>query len=237
MKFYEVGGAVRDELMGVSSKDVDFAVEAQSFEHMEAELKTRGFTIFLSTPEYFTIRARVPKDSPLHKRTEVADFVLCRKDGIYKDGRRPESVEAGTILDDLARRDFTVNAIAKDEDGNLIDPYNGADDIKKQWLRFVGNPMERIQEDGLRVLRFYRFLLIKNLYSDEVTWRAVRSNISAEMVRKVSIERIKDELEKMFVFDTQRTLGIMSGMTAELNEAIFRNGLWLMPTLKKVGVR
>jgi len=122
---FEVGGCLRDEFKGIPSKDVDFAVEAPSFEAMRDELIEDGFEIFEERPEFFTIRAKVPKGNPLEDRTRVADFVMCRKDGPSSDGRRPDFVEPGTIFDDLARRDFTVNAIARNAiTGEIIDPHS-----------------------------------------------------------------------------------------------------------------
>jgi tRNA nucleotidyltransferase (CCA-adding enzyme) len=233
MKMYEVGGAVRDELMGVNSKDVDFAVEASSFTTMTETLVDQGFKIFQSTPEFLTLRALVPTSNPLHKRTKVADFVLCRKDGAYKDGRRPETVEPGTILDDLARRDFTINAIAKDTETNeLIDPYGGKADIEAAILRFVGSPLDRILEDGLRVLRGFRFMVTKGLTAELGTHQALHSLEAAEMLRKVSIERVREELDKMFLHDTVRSIDTMFTWSPFLLFAVFRDGLRLMPTMK-----
>lgn len=234
IKFYEVGGAVRDEIMGISSKDVDFAVEAPSYEDMVKALRTTGFHIFQDKPEFFTAKAKVPPNHILRKRTDVADFVLCRKDSATGDGRRPDSVEPGTILDDLARRDFTVNAIAKDPlTGEYIDPHGGREDIENNLLRFVGDPNRRIAEDGLRVLRGYRFTVTKDLRADEPTWEALRSREAAAMLRKVSIERVSDELFKMFSHDTASSIDIVSLLPPWIHEAIFRDGLWLMPTLRK----
>lgn len=236
MKFYEVGGAVRDALMGRQSKDVDYAVEAESFEAMETELKARGFDIFLSTPKYLTVRAKVPQwENSLYKRAKVADFVLCRKDSSTGDGRRPDHVEPGTIMDDLARRDFTMNAIARDPStGLVIDPHGGVDDIEKSILRFVGDPWLRIAEDGLRVIRALRFLVTLELMAETNTRRALFSDTAVEMVKKVSIERIREELEKMFSCDTMATMYLLESQTTALQAAIFRDGLRLTPTLKQV---
>src|SRR5688572_2507881 len=116
VKVFEVGGAVRDKLLGLRPKDIDFAVEAPSFKAMHEFVSSTCSTIFLIKPEFLTIRAH-------HATMGAVDFVLCRKDGAYSDGRRPDTVEPGTIFDDLARRDFTINAMAFDEEGNLIDPH------------------------------------------------------------------------------------------------------------------
>lgn len=233
LRFYEVGGCVRDELLGIDVKDVDFAVEAPDFETMESELDAMGFRIFLSTPEFLTIRAGVPKDHPLRTRTKDADFVMCRADGPTADGRRPEFVTPGTIFDDLARRDFTVNAIARDcETDELLDPFDGLADLRTMTLRFVGDPMDRIREDGLRVLRGFRFMITKGLRPAPETDRVLRSPEAAEMLHCVSIERVREELVKMFAADTLESMGLLVGLPAEHQAAIFRDGLRLLPTLK-----
>lgn len=235
IRLYEVGGCVRDELMGLKSKDVDFAVEAPSFAAMLAHIeRDLGLKVFLAKEEFLTIRAGVPEGHKLRARCKDADFVLCRKDGPSTDGRRPDFVEPGTILDDLARRDFTVNAMAKDPfTGELIDPHNGRFDLIGHTLRFVGDPMVRIREDGLRVMRALRFEITKGLRLDNPSHRAVYSDEAAEMLKKVSVERIKDELEKMFLHDQMRTLRLMADFNCYFQQAIFRGGLRLTPTLKQ----
>lgn len=136
--FFEVGGCVRDELMGLSSKDVDFSVVAPkgkfnfastAFSALCKDLDRQGFQIFEVREEFLTVRAKVPKGHPLAARTAVADFVLARKEGPYSDGRHPDWVVPGTLLDDLSRRDFCCNAISRDIDGNLVDPFDGVGDL------------------------------------------------------------------------------------------------------------
>lgn len=236
MKFYEVGGAVRDELLGIESKDVDFAVVAPSYAAMVEDLKQRGFKIFLETPQFFTVRAQVPPtESKLFQRSKVADFVLCRKDSATSDGRRPDSVAAGTLFDDLSRRDFTINAMARDtETGELLDPHDGRFDLENRALRFVGKPRQRIEEDGLRVLRGYRFMITKHLHAVGETHSALTDTFAAEMLMKVSIERVREELEKMFNFDTLTSMALLQNMGYKLLRSIFRDGLRLTPTLKQV---
>ena len=154
-KFYEVGGAVRDEILNLPTNDLDYAVEAESYEAMREAVLERGGEIFLESPEYLTIRAKVPGIGP-------ADFVLCRKDGAYSDGRHPDRVEPGTLLDDLARRDFTMNAMAVDiENGKLYDPHDGRKDMEAETIRCVGVAEERFEEDALRILRAIRFAITK----------------------------------------------------------------------------
>lgn len=137
-KFYEVGGKVRDEILGLKSKDVDYvAVPSDELRNdissphtmfgiLEEYLKQEKFEIFLVTPDCFTIRAKFPQG---HKYEGVADFVMARKEVGYVPGTRTPIVVPGSLYDDLERRDFTLNALAKDEDGNIIDYFNGLEEI------------------------------------------------------------------------------------------------------------
>lgn len=238
-QFAEVGGAVRDKFLGVDSKDVDFVavpteffIDANdAFNALVAHLKETGFQVFLETPEFFTVRAQVPDGHPLKARTNVADFVLARKDSKTSDGRRPDFVLPGTLMDDLERRDFTVNAMAI-LNGELIDPFGGRKDLQNNLLRFVGNPRDRIAEDGLRVIRALRFHITKGFDVESFTWDAVNSDFAAEMLMKVSVERIREELEKMFFADTVSSMETLADIRRNLKKAIFRDNLRLMPTLK-----
>lgn len=233
IEFYEVGGCIRDQLLGLESKDVDFVVVTPGgYETMKAHLSLEGFKIYLEKPEFVTIRASVPEGHPLRSRTKDADFVLARKDGPTKDGRRPEFVEPGTLLDDLARRDFTVNAMAKSIDGTIIDPHGGREDLKMRVLRFVGDPMARIKEDGLRVMRAYRFSLTKQMRIASETIEALRSYEAGDMLKCVSVERISEELEKMFSANTRGTIQLLADLPYLHQEAIFRDGLRLLPSFK-----
>ena len=232
--FYEVGGAVRDDVMGIPTDDVDFAVTAPSYEAMKAHLEGQGFRIFQEREEFATIKAKVPDGHPLQKRTLVADFVLARRDGPSSDGRRPDYTEPGSLEDDLARRDFTVNAIAKDIDGNIIDPHNGLADIESRTLRFVGDPMARVNEDGLRVLRGFRFMVTKQLTPDPETWRALTSDVAVERLAGVSDNRVAKELDKMLAYDTPGAVHLLGQLPPKMLDAIFRDGMRLTSNQKKV---
>jgi tRNA nucleotidyltransferase/poly(A) polymerase len=157
-KFYEVGGKVRDEILEIESKDVDYvAVPAEGlleeityaetmFSILETYLRGKGFEIFLVTSDCFTIRAKFPKD---HKYQGVADFVMARKEVGYIPGTRTPMVVPGTLYDDLERRDFTLNAIYADMQGNLYDYHGGIDDARAGRIIFVGNAEARVKEDYL----------------------------------------------------------------------------------------
>ena len=224
-KFYIVGGYVRDKLMGVKSKDIDYSVEAESYGAMRQAVLDRGCKIFVEKEEFLTIRARDP-------RLGAVDFVLCRKDGEYQDGRRPERVEVGSLHDDLARRDFTVNAIAMDDNGNIIDPFNGREDLGDQVIRCVGDPHKRFSEDYLRILRAIRFSVTKRFSIEQETSLAIHS--LKERVADVAVERIREELLKAFAADTVKTLNVLQHYS--LLGRLFDGdlGLKLMPTLKSL---
>ena len=242
MEMFEVGGCVRDEILGIPSKDIDFTVVMRQgctgfgkgrgpFQRMVENLKGMGFEIFLETPEFFTVRARFPKGNAKYKGL-TADFVLARKEGTYSDGRRPDEVHLGTLKDDLARRDFTMNAIAKDAQGNLIDPFNGRKDIADKVIRAVGNARERIiGEDALRGLRAIRFAVQKGFTIDDEVCGVLGSAEFKRALRSVSTERQREELDKMFKIDTIHSLWLID--VFKLQDALFDNtGLRLMPTMK-----
>lgn len=239
-RIFRVGGTIRDELDNVQSHDEDFTVVAtgftiasSAFDAFVTHITEQGFRVFESRPEFLTVRARVPIGHPIAARTNVADFVLARKDGFSSDGRRPDFVEAGTLHDDLARRDFTVNAMAMDEDGNLIDPFGGADDLASRTLRFVGDPEQRIAEDGLRVLRGFRFMVTKNLTPTAETLAAMTCVGASLMMGKVATERIREELNKMFQHDTLATLNLMATLPNHTKTVMFSDNLWLKATMEK----
>jgi len=222
MKMYEVGGCVRDEILGLKSKDIDFSVELSAedlrfnkivsddtdpFIIMVNELKDRGFTIFAETPDFFVAKGKFPKRGFEKYDGLVADFVLARKESTYSDGRRPDKVEVGTLLDDLSRRDFTMNAIAKDFDGSYIDPFNGQQDIAAQVIVAVGDPMVRLNEDALRAMRALRFSVTKGFAIDPELAFAMQTVAVTEALRTIiSKERIAEELSKMFRWDTLASL-------------------------------
>jgi tRNA nucleotidyltransferase/poly(A) polymerase len=255
MEFYEVGGCVRDEIMGVQSKDIDFTVtldpeevtprraksgkliERDAFDVMRDELVRRGFEIFVETPKFLTIRAKFPKASghpALIRHGErglTADFVLARKESEYTDGRRPDKVEPGTLIEDLARRDFTMNAIAKNSQGNLIDPFGGVGDIQTRTIRCVGSAENRFCEDALRALRAIRFAVTKGMTLDGAVVDALASDWLPGLLGSVSVERRAQELQKAFKFSTLETLTRLRAFP-KLEEVIFTDGLWLEPSLK-----
>jgi tRNA nucleotidyltransferase (CCA-adding enzyme) len=229
IKAYLVGGAVRDSLLGRTSKDLDYAVEAPSYDAMVEWIKTQG-KIFLETPQHYTVRAHLKGKQP-------ADYVLCRQEGPYSDGRRPDWVKPGSLEDDLARRDFTVNAIALDEDtGTYIDPHGGREHLKQMKLYCVGNPYARFSEDALRMLRAMRFIITKGFSADFTIWEAMRDPALIKLLSdNISVDRKRDELYRCFAYDTLFTMEWLSSMHYTFRNAVFKGStgpLWLEPTSK-----
>ena len=242
-KFYEVGGCVRDEILGLKSKDIDYvAVPSEDllkdissahtmFGILEGYLKEEGFELFLITPNCFTIRAKFPKG---HKYQGVADFVMARKEiGYIPDTRQP-IVVPGTLYDDLERRDFTLNALAKDEDGSIIDYFDGMWALENKMLLTPLNPRETILDDPLRLLRAFRFSITKGFtISPYIMETLLMDSVVEKLEKVVSQERIRDEVYKMMKHDTLKTLEMFNRVriiNPKILEIIFGKGLWLKPT-------
>jgi tRNA nucleotidyltransferase/poly(A) polymerase len=239
-KFYEVGGKIRDEILGLQSKDVDYvAVPSESllekyksahemFVVLETFLLNEKFEIFLSTPDCFTVRAKFPKD---HKYQGVADFVMARKEIGYMEGTRTPIVVPGTLKDDLERRDFTVNAMAKDDDGEIIDLFDGMKDLGKMVLSTPLPTKQTFDDDPLRVLRAIRFAITKGFSLKHLDYYINNYNYETKM-KVVSSERIREELLKCFKHDTMLTLDMLNDYPT-LKRYIFENKLmWLKPTME-----
>ncbi|HDY87553.1 MAG TPA: CCA tRNA nucleotidyltransferase [bacterium] len=183
-KAYIVGGAVRDMVMGGEPKDYDIATNA-SISDIE-----RLFEKVYPVGRQFGVNLVVIDDEPY-------EIALFRRDGVYKDGRRPSGIEPADPVDDAGRRDFTINALFYDPvKDKVIDHVGGLKDIKKRIIRAVGNPDDRLSEDRLRMLRAVRFAARFSFTIEPSTARAVREN--AYKVHDVSAERIGAELLEIF---------------------------------------
>lgn len=240
-KFYEVGGKVRDEILGLQSKDIDYVAVPDDnlirdissahtmFGILESYLRTEGFEVFLVTPDCFTIRAKFPQG---HRHQGVADFVMARKEIGYIPGTRQPNIVAGTLYDDLERRDFTLNALAKDEDGNIIDYFNGLEDLKRGYLRTPLDCKITFNDDPLRILRAIRFCITKGFWIGPVMDGVIQDYDYEGKMGVVSTERIREELFKCFKQDTIKTLKTLHEYPA-LRNYIFKDGtLWLKPTME-----
>lgn len=181
---YLVGGYVRDLLLGKDSKDIDITTSAKPQEVKSIFNKTIDVGI-----EHGTVV--VIEDG---YSFEVTTF---RADGEYLDGRRPSSVQfSNNLKDDLIRRDLTINALAIDLEGKVIDEFGGVDDLNNKVIRSVGSPYKRFNEDALRMLRAIRFMSQLGFKMDDNTLEGIKEN--KQKIELISIERVYVELEKMF---------------------------------------
>lgn len=239
---YKVGGCIRDKFLGVDSKDIDFTFVCENSKTVEegwGEMKTwmieRNFEIFLETPDCFTIRAKFPKGDT--NEGLVADFVMARKEIGYIEGTRKPILELGTLADDLFRRDFTVNALAEDINGNIIDMFNGIEDLKKGILRTPMDASQTMMDDPLRIIRALRFIITKDFTVSNDLWEAMQQpNILQKLELTVSSERIREEIAKMFQFNTVRSFRLLMDVDEVVPgflDLIFKNGMRLVPTFKK----
>lgn len=248
---FVVGGFIRDKILGINSKDIDYTfvldnldqTVEQGFEEMTNYMKTERFEIFLTTPDCFTIRARFPKGSKNEKL--VADFVMARKEIGYYEGTRRPKLALGTLADDLERRDFTLNALAIDDDGNIIDLFNGQEDLKNRILKTPLDANITFMDDPLRILRALRFSITKGFTMHPTLWKAMENpEILNKLFSVVSTERIREELFKMMRKDTIASLRLLIEADSVIPKCegksfidiVFKQknqtGLWLKPTFE-----
>ncbi|MEX2460790.1 MAG: CCA tRNA nucleotidyltransferase [Paenibacillaceae bacterium] len=180
---YLVGGCVRDRVMHKPVQDYDIATNALPEQVMElfphtipTGLKHGTVTVMLGGFPF-----------------EVTTY---RKESGYDEHRRPEQVEfVSDLQEDLQRRDFTINALAMDTKGAIIDPFEGQKDLQLGIIRCVGNPGDRFQEDALRMLRCVRFAANYSFQIEQATWDALLHNV--QLLHFIAMERVRVELEKM----------------------------------------
>jgi len=162
---------------------------------------------------------------------------MARKEVGYVEGTRRPILELGTLEDDLLRRDFTVNALAEDIDGNLIDIFGGVEDLKMGILRTPLDPKITMMDDPLRILRALRFQITKGFLINNDIWVAIQQpGILQKLELTVSAQRIREELDKMMRFDTVKSFRLLTSVDDIIPgflELIFKDGMWLMPTFKK----
>ena len=201
---YIVGGAVRDMVMGNEIHDIDMATDAEPLEVYKIFVNM-GYKVKPIGLEFGTMLV-YGKD--LDEEFEITTF---RKDGEYSDGRHPDDVEfTHTILEDLARRDLTINAMAYNPlEEIIIDPFGGQEDIKNRVLKAVGHSYLRFDEDALRMLRLARFAG-KTGFSIEFHTE-LNARLLADNILDISIERVKAEMDKMMELpNTGRCIFVMA---------------------------
>ena len=192
---YLVGGCVRDMVLGVRPNDWDICTSALPEQVMEVFPNSRPTGL-----KHGTVTVSINS-----RQVEVTTF---RAEGAYSDHRRPESVRfVGELATDLARRDFTINAMALSPEGLIMDPFGGLEDIKRRCIRCVGEAEQRFEEDALRMFRALRFSarLGFELHPDNLS--AIREK--APLARSLAAERIRDELGKTLLTDRPEAVGLM----------------------------
>ncbi|MEM5811821.1 MAG: HD domain-containing protein [Candidatus Aenigmatarchaeota archaeon] len=197
-KAYLVGGCIRDVLLKRKPKDWDITTDAKP----EEILKIFSNKAFYEN-RFGTVAVKTDSQDETLKVIEITTF---RAEGKYSDLRRPDRVVFIDSLEkDLARRDFTINSLALDIEGKIIDIYGGIDDLKSKLIRTVGKPEERFREDALRLIRAVRLACELNFNIDDETFKAIKK--FADLIRYIANERIRDEFTKI-IMSENATLGI-----------------------------
>lgn len=219
-KCFVVGGSVRDVFLGRETHDWDFTTNATPEQIQEI------FPESFYDNNYGTVGVKIK--NPEGETTEVFEITPFRMEGKYSDLRHPDTVIwAKSINEDLARRDFTVNAMATDGK-TIVDLYNGQEDLQNKVLRAVGKPSDRFTEDALRMLRSVRLATQLEFSIEPGTFKAIKEN--AELITKISGERIREEMIKI----------LSSDYPADGITLLHSSGLldWILPELTKgVGMR
>ena len=187
---YIVGGFVRDKLLGIDSPDVDITTNARP-----KDIKEIFNNVLLPDVKYGSVTLIIN-----NIRFEVTTF---RREIKYINNRKPIEIEyIDDLLEDLKRRDFTINTLCLDKDENLIDLLDGSVDITNKVIKTVGNPERKFEEDALRILRAIRFATVLNFEIDgkakEAIWTA------KSLLKNISYNRKKEELDKIFVSSNAR---------------------------------
>jgi len=223
---YIVGGCVRDVLLGVEPEDWDLATNAKPEEIQKI------FPDNFYENNFLTVTVQTGSASQRLKEIEITTY---RSEAKYSDKRHPDEIKfAKTLEEDLARRDFTVNAIAmspaeiknqkpKIKNYEVIDPFKGQKDLEKKILRAVGNPDERFSEDALRMMRGVRLSTTLDFTIEKKTKEAIKKN--SKLLKEISQERIRDEFVKMIMsergadgIELLRELGLLKHIIPELEE-------------------
>lgn len=198
-ELFLVGGCVRDMYMNTIPHDFDFATNATPDE-MEQLATANGISASYVGRRFGTV--------VFHIQGHDFEITTYRTEGDYRDGRRPSILTfADNLLDDLSRRDLTINAMALqlslfltlvDSSDYIIDPYDGKEDIRLKVIRSVGSPVSRIKEDGLRILRAIRFAVKFSFQIESTLLNAIYENI--DMLDNVAMERKRSEFSQILVY-------------------------------------
>lgn len=200
---YFVGGSVRDTILNKPIHDVDIATSAYPEEIKKIFKRTVDTGI-----EHGTVM--------ILDHGEGYETTTFRTESGYQDFRRPDEVTfVRSLSEDLQRRDFTINALAMKETGEIIDLFDGLRDLDNQLIRTVGEAYERFHEDALRMMRAVRFASQLNFKIDSATLTGIEEN--SALLEKIAVERIRVELEKMFMGQT-----VQAGLDAFIDTDLYR---------------
>lgn len=184
---YAVGGGVRDMLLGLTPHDIDFTTNATPDEILACFKEYKTFEL---GKKFGTISVL--------KNHQIYEITTYRIDGKYSDSRHPDKVEfSRNLKDDLSRRDFTVNAMAMDKNGNVVDIFGGKQDLEKKIIRAVGKAEERFSEDALRIFRALRFSAKLGFEIEESTSNACLK--LSTLLENVHPQRLRDELSTLIL--------------------------------------
>ncbi len=217
-QLYMVGGTVRDVLLQRGeTADADLATDARPDEIKRLVAPTHPSAVVLVGERFGTVR--------LHYDTNIIEITTFRTERYNADSRKPEVCFGDSLEEDLSRRDFTINALARDPlNGNIIDLFSGRQDLEQHILRAVGkDPEKRFDEDPLRLLRAVRFAAQLDFSIEATTREAIK--YQASKLQKISRERIRDEMNKLLVarhvakgLDLLVELGLMQWIVPEVME-------------------
>ncbi len=193
---YFVGGYVRDIILGIDTKDIDITTNAK------IEAIKSLFKRVIVTGEKFGTVTIIRHNHPF----EVTTY---RTETTYSNYRHPDHItHTNSLKEDLARRDFTMNQLVMDKDGNIEDHFNGRHDLEHKIIRTINNPSDRFEEDALRMLRAFRFSAKLDFYIETKTLDAIREKKT--LIKHIPIERIQNELIELFNYEhSQRALNFM----------------------------
>lgn len=211
-----VGGCVRDAVLGRECSDVDIASNAR-WQEVKQLFEQRGFTTHETGIAHGTLTVVVG--------SQAFEITTYRCDGASADSRHPDSVRfVSSIEEDLARRDFTMNAMAYHPDRGLVDPYGGMLDLKHRVIRAVGNPKKRFDEDALRILRACRFSAQLGFSIEESTYQGMVYNKG--LLYKISAERIVHELDRLLLgaYAGRALVDTVDALAAVLPELVAMKG-------------
>ena len=203
---YVVGGCVRDAMLGKVPHDYDMCTSATPTQIKEA-MRAAGYKTYDTGIQHGTIS--------VNNHDELYEITTFRIDGEYSDGRHPDQVIFTTnLIDDLSRRDFTINAMAYNYKVGLIDPYDGATDLDKKIIRCVGNPVDRMNEDALRILRGVRLSAKYGLTFEPMTFAAIEE--TKTLLDLLAPERVQAELIQLVTISPSEVLETSKTIMAQI---------------------